>query len=73
MVRSWEEEQLPGVVDPGDRPGQDWFSEHESVDSGLGVLIHMRSLPHQEAQLETWEVGPGGVGGWSPTFLTAVS
>ena len=39
----------------------------------LGVLIHMRSLPHQEAQLETWEVGPGGVGGWSPTFLTAVS
>ena len=23
------------MVDPGDRPGQDWFSEYESVDSGL--------------------------------------
>ena len=28
------------MVDPGDRPGQDWFSEHESVDSGLEILIH---------------------------------
>ena len=25
---------IAGVVDPGDRPGQDRFSEHESVDSG---------------------------------------
>ena len=28
------------MVDPGDRPGQDWFSEHESVDSGLVLMVH---------------------------------